>query len=116
MDSLSGAPKQSLTLEQAGQWTRRSREQSEHAVKGHCFSRQTLEQLLNQPGAAGIRFYYGRDEQNAPKLVAVATDADDQDILGGVASFRAMDEAAGSNVDTGTPCPPCCSTENPLNS
>lgn len=116
MDSLSEAPKQPLTLDQAGEWTRRFREQSEHTVKGHCFTKQTLDQLLSQPGAAGIRFYYGRDEQNAPKLVAVATDADDQDILGSVASFRAMDEAAGSNVDTGTPCPPCCSTENPLNS
>lgn len=118
MDSLSAAFPPNLTLAQASDWTRRYRDQSEHPVKGHCFTRQTLEQLLNQPGAEGIRLYYGRTEQNEPRLVAVATDAEQQDILGAVASFARTEDPGGSGggVDTGAPCPPCCSVENPLNS
>ncbi|RSK42447.1 hypothetical protein [Hymenobacter perfusus] len=129
MDSLSEAPKQPFTLEQAGDWTRRFREQSEHAVKGHLFDRAVLETLLARSEAAGLRFYYGRDEENQPQLVMVAVDADGNDLVNSTpqrmpaetesmlmatASLSSSDDE--TIVGPGKTCPPCCSTTNLLNS
>lgn len=129
MDSLSEAFQQPLTLEQAGDWTRRFREQSEHAVKGHLFERAALEALLARSEAAGLRFYYGRDEDNQPRLVMVAVDADGNDLLDASPQRMPMESeslmmatASLSSSDDdpivgpGKTCPPCCSTTNVLNS
>ena len=122
----------SFDLAQACDWTRRFRQQSEHGVRGHLFSRDELEAVLAQPHAAGIRFYYGRDEQNQPRLVMVGVDAADNDLLG-TADAQPLPLAAavdGSETDTaltlsaatdtgivgpGRTCPPCCGSGNALN-
>ncbi|HET9514631.1 MAG TPA: hypothetical protein VFO95_11945, partial [Gemmatimonadales bacterium] len=60
---------------------------------------------LNQPGARGIRFYYGEEsEGESTRLVAVAVDENGNDIV------------SGELADFGIPCPPFCSGENELNS
>lgn len=129
MDSLSEAPKQPLTLEQAGEWTRRFGEQSEHAVKGHLFDRAALEALLSRSDATGLRFYYGRDEENHPQLVMVAVDVDGNDLVDtplrqmpteGESMLMTTASLSGSDDDPivgpGKTCPPCCSVANLLNS
>ncbi|MBX0292008.1 hypothetical protein K3G63_16270 [Hymenobacter sp. HSC-4F20] len=115
-----------LTLDQASDWTRRYREQHTDQIKGHHFSRATLEAILAQPECAGIRLYYGRDEHNQRRLILVGTDSNDFDLLGTATALQAptSDEPAAASfaaaaptpVEAGTPCPPCCSVTNSLNS
>ncbi|GAB3227568.1 hypothetical protein GCM10027346_11080 [Hymenobacter seoulensis] len=119
----------SFTLDQASDWTRRYREQHDGRVKGHIFSRATLEAILAQPNCEGVRVYYGRDEQNDRRLIMVGIDAQDNDLLEtplpAAQSFAALDTTEESpmmaatdagTVGPGKPCPPYCSTENTLNS
>ncbi|UYZ65089.1 hypothetical protein [Hymenobacter weizhouensis] len=121
----------SFDLAQASDWTRRFRAQSDHDVKGHVFSRADLEAVLAQPGAEGIRFYYGRDEQNQPRLVMVGVDGTDNDILPaptvsaasmalvptlGFQSLQDDSQDPGGIVGPGKTCPPFCSSDNVLNS
>ena len=45
------------------------------------FGTEKLQDLLNQVDAVGIRFYFGINEADELTLVAVAADANEQDIL-----------------------------------
>jgi hypothetical protein len=95
-----------IPLEAAAALTRRYRnshaKDTERAV---LFPRDVFERLLNLPGARGIRFYYGQDTDGGPtRLVAVAVDESGNDIV------------TGELDDFGAPCPPFCSSDNPLNS
>ena len=107
-------------LQQASSWTRNYRNQNPGGVKGHCISAAILNDILAQPGCAGVRAYYGLDDNGAPKLILVGYDANENDILSGpsVAARGAVDEESSSTqiATTLPPCPPCCSIDNPLNS
>lgn len=122
---------ESFNLAQASDWTRRFREQSEHGVRGHLFSRADLEAVLAQPNAEGIRFYYGRDEQNQPRLVMVGVDGADNDIVASAPIASSADQPLSLNsasasllaatedggiVGPGKTCPPFCGSGNALNS
>ncbi|GAB2776763.1 hypothetical protein HNQ93_001905 [Hymenobacter luteus] len=117
-----------FSLDQASDWTRRYREQHTDGVKGHCFSRATLEAILAQPGCTGVRAYYGRDAENQRRLVLVGTDAQDNDMLptaslpqatslltesSALATTAATDDTI---IGPGKACPPACSMQNILNS
>lgn len=95
-----------ISLERAAEMTRRHR--NGRPGKGELaqmFPREVLERLLSQPGAMGIRFYFGREtDEGETRLVAVAVDQD------------ANDMTAGEIDDFGFPCPPVCSGGNELNS
>ncbi|WP_188556856.1 hypothetical protein [Hymenobacter glacieicola] len=132
MSSSPEQPTPSFTLDQASDWTRRYRDQHTDRIKGHHFSRATLEAILAQPNCAGIRLYYGRDEQNERRLILVGTDGEDQDLLATASSLESipdelmvsssapaessLDSVASTQIEIGTPCPPSCSISNPLNS
>ncbi|RSK36153.1 hypothetical protein [Hymenobacter metallilatus] len=110
-------------LQQASAWTRNYRTQNPGAVKAHCLSAATLEAILGQPGCVGVRAYYGLDDTGAPKLILVGYDANDNDILDGPSAAARGAEMLGATGGTGVqidvnppPCPPCCSTDNALNS
>ena len=75
-----------------------------NAIKGVFFGKDKLNDLLTTPGAMGIRMYFAINN-NATTLVCVATDADENDILG---SEVALEEAV--------PCPNRCGANNALNS
>ncbi|MBC7903839.1 MAG: hypothetical protein H7Y27_10465 [Gemmatimonadaceae bacterium] len=82
------------------------------------FNRDAISLLLNQPGADGIRVYYGRDENGKVRLVLLPVDKNGKDIvnkltgkpvavtLPGVSTAKAFDED-GEAVETGQICPPC---------
>jgi hypothetical protein len=100
-------PKQNhrIPLEAAAALTRRYRNEAKGGEIAQMFPREDLESLLSQAGAAGIRFYFGRASDGGPLgLVAVAVDKDGNDMTGSVL------------IDYGFPCPPFCSSTNPLNS
>jgi hypothetical protein len=65
---------------------------------GGLFTRDAILQLMNQPGAAYLRFYYGRNDRGGRELVLVAADQDGNDLTGGGAAV----------LDTHWPCPPFC--------
>lgn len=117
-----------FSLDQASDWTRRYREQHTDGIKGHCFSRATLEAILAQPGCTGVRAYYGRDAENQRRLVLVGTDEQDNDLLPAPTPLQADHQVAESSafatasadnetvIGPGKMCPPNCSTQNILNS
>jgi hypothetical protein len=50
-------------------------------VKWFCMGKNILEQILAQPGCAGIRFYNGINENGQKTLVYVGMDSDGKDII-----------------------------------
>lgn len=62
---------------------------------GH-FPREAIESILNQPGCAGIRFYYGTNADGSDALVLVGIDD------------KSADMTSGEIIDTHFPCPPFC--------
>lgn len=70
------------------------------AHQATAFNRSAFEQLLAQPGAAGIRIYHARHADGSPTMVMVAVDAKGQDLATADAVY----------TQNGTDCPPvCCS-------
>ena len=88
-------PKRShkIPLEQAVALTRRRRADM---IKGGFFFRDELDELLAQPGCAGIRIYFGRDDKSADGVIVVGVDQDGKDMTGGTV------------MDVIIPCPPFC--------
>jgi hypothetical protein len=48
---------------------------------GYHLGRNIIEKILAQPGCAGIRFYYGLNEEGQKTLVYVGMDADGKDLV-----------------------------------
>nr|WP_320130998.1 hypothetical protein [uncultured Holophaga sp.] len=63
-----------------------------------AFNRSAFEQLLAQPGAAGIRIYRAEHADGSPTMVMVAVDADGVD----------MDAVEGLYMQNAVDCPPIC--------
>jgi hypothetical protein len=88
-----------------------SREEAANLVRNHhahveagahrasAFNRSAFEQLLAQPGAAGIRIYHARHADGSPTMVMVAVDAQGADLAGAEAIY----------IQNTTDCPPICS-------
>ena len=87
-----------ITREQARQMCQahRSAKALGGPFRAGAFPREVLDQILAQPGCAGVRIYLGRNDAGDTTLVALGTDADGQD----------MDQ--GLIVDDAFPCPPFC--------
>lgn len=66
--------------------------------------KQKLLDILNQSNCAGVRIYYGLDNQGEKCLVLVGADTNEDDLDKGVI------------VDNLIKCPTLCSTANSLNS
>lgn len=80
------------------------RSAAKRAQKGGLFLRKELDELLAQPGCAGLRYYYGRNALGQDTLILVGVDKDGNDMVQGVV----MEECFL--------CPPFCGTTNSLNS
>jgi hypothetical protein len=75
------------------------------------FDRSALDQLLKKDGCAKIRIYFGLDEVNQVRVIMVAVDAKDQDIISTTNS-----EEDGDILENGYRCPTFCPPTSPLNS
>jgi hypothetical protein len=71
--------------------------------KGGLFLRAELDQLLAQPGCAGLRYYYGRKSEGEDTLILVGVDKEGNDMTEGVL------------LEESFLCPPICGTANVLN-
>lgn len=72
-------------------------------LKAEAFGKDALLAVLNQPGCAGLRIYYGTGEDGQRVLVLVGVDVEGKDMYLGVLDER------------GYPCPPICDESSPLN-
>lgn len=92
-----------VSLEAAAALTKGYREV---AAKGtplaSLFPRDVFERLLAQPGCAGIRIYYGRNDRREHELLLVGVDGAGNDMT------------TGELFDFGLPCPPYCGGGNVL--
>jgi len=73
------------------------------------FGKDIINSILAQTGCMGIRIYYGIDGSGKPALIMVGSDANENDMLGTVAS-------PGVIANFALPCPNRCSSNNALNS
>jgi len=74
------------------------------------FNANVFTTLLNKPGCAFIRLYYGMDENLQVHPIVVAVDENDQDILPVNANLEGDDIG-----DDTLRCPPLCPPPSPLN-
>lgn len=68
------------------------------AHRASAFNRSAFEQLLAQPGAAGIRIYRAQHEDGSPTMVMVAVDANGMD----------LDSPEATYIQNSHDCPPFC--------
>src|SRR5688500_2552441 len=90
-----------ISLDEAAAQTKRGRG-GQH--KGGMFLRAELDQLLAQPGCAGLRFYYGRKTDGQDTVILVGVDEKGDDMEQGVL------------LEDHFLCPPWCGSANALNS
>lgn len=64
-------------------------------VVAQFFDRTAMDQLLDQEGCAGIRYYYGKGADGEPHIVLVGVNAEGNDMLGLI-------------MQKTIPCPPYC--------
>jgi len=85
-----------IPLTDAAAMTRRYRLQHPKAEKGGTFHADQVRDLLAQPGAVGLRYYHGMDEEGRYAIILVAVDA------------AGLDLADGVLMEQHLPCPPYC--------
>lgn len=92
-----------ITLADAALLTRRHRDAASlRGERGGMFARAAVEQLLIQPGCAGLRFYYGRRDDGSAALVLVGVNEGGNDMTD------------GDLLEFHYPCPPFCSSPSQL--
>jgi hypothetical protein len=91
-----------IPLTEAAAMTRRHRLQHPKAEKGGLFDADQVRALLSQPGAMGLRYYHGVNEDGTYAIILVAVDAAGLDLTDEVLLERHI------------PCPPFCDTVSDL--
>lgn len=88
---------QHISLAAAAKLTRAYRETiPPTTVKACLFLRQYIDEMLAQPGVAGVRLYYGLNATGGSTLVMVGVDQDGNDVT------------EGTILNNHLPCPPFC--------
>ncbi len=74
-------------------------------MKGVAFGKDAIQEILDQSGCVGIRFYFGMEVLPPSfKLIGVGVNSSGNDMT------------SGKIMQHGLPCPTTCSTTNALNS
>ncbi len=84
------------------------------------FDRASFDKLLSETDCTYIRIYLGMDDDLKIRIVAVAADSKNMDILPAAGPAKALnndddDDDGGSIVDDGNRCPTACPPPSPLN-
>lgn len=92
-----------ITLARAVADTKRHRGGGAHrAGDSGAFNSKALQELLAQPGCAGMRFYMGRNERGDRSVILVGVDETGNNMSSGLV------------LDSHFPCPPYCPDEDEL--
>lgn len=102
--AFNGNEGEQVTLAEAAAWTKRYRTSNPTAIKASFYGVNKINDVLNQPGVVGIRFYNGEDQNGVNNLILVGVDANEDDITTGII------------METGAKCPPYSGVSNQLNS
>jgi len=102
--AFNGNEGEQVTIDEAAAWTKRYRASNPTAIKASFYGINKINDVLNQPGVVGIRFYNGEDQNGDNNLILVGVDANEDDITSGVI------------METGVNCPSQCGVPNLLNS
>jgi len=78
------------------------------------FNLEDVNTMLAAHGAAGMRIYYGMDENYQVHAILVAVDEEGNDILPEENSLLNTDPVV--IIEQGIRCPPTCPADSPLNS
>src|SRR5689334_242490 len=119
----------SIPLSEAAVMTRRYRDNKTLILKPEypanllalceTFNKDAIVALSNVPGAAGIRIYYGMDENLLCHAILVAVDDQGADILPpanlGPTTVRALDDSDsdGDILEDSIRCPTICPPDSP---
>ena len=87
-----------MDLAVAQSWEQNWQKAHPNQPKGLFYGKETINAMLNQQGAVGIRFYPGYDEEGKLHLMMYSTDKNGNDIL--------TEPIQVSQI--ATPCPPFC--------
>lgn len=112
-----------ISLDAAKVMTARFRQQCEAILKTEyqgqsilpiceTYDRAAFDQVLSKTSCAGIRIYYGMDDQLKLHAIIVGVNAENEDILPS-SSLTSTDEDI---IDNGNRCPDICPVSSPLNS
>lgn len=102
--NLTGNENHDITLSAAAAMTKRYRESvPPGSIISHCFGKQAIKAILDQPGCVGMRVYYGLNAENTKQLIVTGVAADGNDMYEGLLAERTFY------------CPPECAAANPLN-
>jgi len=102
--AFNGNEGEPVSLAEASAWTKRYRTSNPTAIKATFYGVHKINDVLNQPGVVGIRFYNGEDQNGVNNLILVGVDANEDDITNGII------------IENGPPCPAQCGASNSLNS
>jgi hypothetical protein len=103
---FTGNENHEISLNEAAELTQRFRDNLpviDNTIAEY-FGKSALEDVLSQQDCVGIRVYYGIDSEMKKHLVIVGVNSDGNDLY------------EGALMEMTIPCPPVCSTSNPLNS
>jgi len=81
--------------------------------KSETFDKNSILDLLNQPGCSSLRIYYGMTDDLNIHAVLIGVDADDKDMVEGVAAMT--DNADAVILEEAIRCPDTCPPASPLN-
>jgi len=91
-----------ILLEEAKTMIKKYQTNNDGEVKAHYFSRASVNLVLLQPDAVGIRIYQATNESGERQLVLVGVDLNGKDLIEG----KFADHAAG--------CPIACDPTSPF--
>lgn len=100
--AFNGSEGDPITLAQGAEMTQRFRNNFPNLARGRFFGKDLLQQILNQSGCKGIRFYFAQNASNQLELVICGADQNENDMLNLIG-------------DVSVVCPPTCGTKNSLN-
>lgn len=95
----------------AKKWVKDYQKKHEDGTYGWLYGCDVLCKLLESPGAEGIWFYKGINEEGKERLVLYPADADGKILDNNVKSLGAMasgDDDGSLAADYGRECPPFC--------
>ena len=103
---FTGLEDHQVPMDEASVLTRNYRRNAgKGAIKGGVFGRASIEQILDQEGVVGLRYYYGQENNGRAVMVIVGVNEQGTDLFDGIVCERSL------------PCPPFCGPIfNPLNS
>ena len=94
-----------ISMAEASRLTRNYRDRAgKNAIKGGFFGQASMQQLLEQEGVVGVRYYYAQENDGRPVMILVGVDVNGNDLVDGFLLERSI------------PCPPFCGYFNELNS